>query len=161
DWDKYLESPEGQMSKQGTMSYLEDKDSNPPSCETAKVIQKLLCGGWVELVHWELTPPSWGRLSATSHQFIHELMESTYPHFKFTNNGWKLDYLASNTYPAWQKGKLDDNSRWKQKKGKGLKVEEDDDNDDEDNSSDEISMKCKVLALKLEESGPGKWFKGT
>ncbi|KAI5991400.1 hypothetical protein EDD15DRAFT_2197400 [Pisolithus albus] len=87
-------------------------------------------------------------------------MESTYPHFKFANNGWKLDYLASNTYPAWRKGKLDDNSKWKQKKGKGCKVEEDDDNNNNNNnSSDEVGMKCKALALKLEESAPGKWFK--
>ncbi|KAI6004749.1 hypothetical protein EDD15DRAFT_2359531 [Pisolithus albus] len=161
DWDKYLESPEGQTSKRGTMGYLEDKDGNPPSRETAKAIRKLLRGGWVELVHKELAPPSWGRLAAGARQFIHGLMESTYPHFKFANNGWKLDYLASNTYPAWRKGKLDDNGKWKQKKGKGCKVEDDDDNDDDDDdSSDEVGMKRKALALKLEESGPGKRFKG-
>ncbi|KAI6016370.1 hypothetical protein BKA83DRAFT_4128970 [Pisolithus microcarpus] len=105
--------------------------------------------GWVELA-----PPLWERLSASTRQFIHDLMESTYPHFKFANNGWKLNYLASNTYPAWHKGKLDDSGRWKQKKGKGLKIK-DDDNDNEDNdSSDEIGRKWKVWAFKLEESGP-------
>ncbi|KAI6004767.1 hypothetical protein EDD15DRAFT_2444292 [Pisolithus albus] len=123
----------------------------------AKAIRKLLRGGWVELVHKDLAPPSWGRLAAGACQFIHGLMESTYPHFKFANNGWKLDYLASNTYPAWRKGKLDDNGKWKQKKGKGFKVEEDDDNDDDD-SLDEARVQH--LALKLEESGPGKRFKG-
>ncbi|KAI6011235.1 hypothetical protein BKA83DRAFT_4502797 [Pisolithus microcarpus] len=160
DWDKYLESPEGQTSKRGTMGYLEDKDGNPPSRETAKAIRKLLRGGWVELVHRELAPPSWGRLSASARQFIHGLMESTYPHFKFANNGWKLDYLASNTYPAWRKGKLDDSGRWKQKKGKGVKMEEDDDNDEDDDSSDEIGRKRKAWAFKSEEAGPEKWFKG-
>ncbi|KAI6005997.1 hypothetical protein EDD15DRAFT_2215265 [Pisolithus albus] len=159
DWDKYLESPEGQTSKRGTMGYLEDKAGNPPSRETAKAIRKLLRGGWVELVYKDLAPPSWGRLSAGARQFIHDLMESTYPHFKFANNGWKLDYLASNTYPAWRKGNLDDNGRWKQKKGKGLKIE-DDDNDDEDDSSDEIGRKRKVWAFKSEESGPEKRLKG-
>ncbi|KAI6018419.1 hypothetical protein EDC04DRAFT_2902132 [Pisolithus marmoratus] len=160
DWDKYLESPEGQTSKRGTMGYLEDKDGNPPSHETAKAIRKLLHGGWVELVHQELAPPSWGRLSASAHQFIHGLMETTYPHFKFTNNGWKLDYLASNTYPAWRKGNLDDSGRWKQKRGKDLKMEEDDDNDDDDDSLDEIGRKRKAGAIKSEESAPEKRFKG-
>ncbi|KAI6097305.1 hypothetical protein EDD16DRAFT_1770806 [Pisolithus croceorrhizus] len=91
NWDKYLELPEGQMSNQGTMGYLEDKDGNPPSCKTEKAICKVLCGGWVELL-------------------IHGLMEKAFPDFKFTNNGWKVDYLASMTYPAWQKGMLDDNA---------------------------------------------------
>ncbi|KAI6022359.1 hypothetical protein BKA83DRAFT_4493658 [Pisolithus microcarpus] len=160
DWDKYLESPKGQMSKRGTMGYLEDKDGNPPSHETAKAIRKLLRRGWVELVHRELVPPSWGRLSTSARQFIHGLMESTYPHFKFANNGWKLDYLASNMYPAWQKGKLDDSGRWKQKKGKGVKMEEDDDNNEDDDSSDEIGRKRKAWAFKSEEAGPEKRFKG-
>ncbi|KAI6014215.1 hypothetical protein BKA83DRAFT_4129811 [Pisolithus microcarpus] len=77
DWDKYLESPEGQTSKRGTMGYLEDKDGNPPSREMAKAIRKLLRGGWVELVHRELVPPSWGRLSTSTRQFIHGLMEKS------------------------------------------------------------------------------------
>ncbi|KAI6039612.1 hypothetical protein EDC04DRAFT_2603042 [Pisolithus marmoratus] len=126
-----------------------------PSQVDVKAIWKLLCGGWVELVHEELTPPSWGRLSTSACQFIHGLMETTYPHFKFTNNGWKLNYLASNTYPAWQKGNLD-NSR---SQNGDLKMEEDDDNDDDDNSLDEIGRKWKVGAIKLEESVPEKQFK--
>ncbi|KIK13960.1 hypothetical protein PISMIDRAFT_17617 [Pisolithus microcarpus 441] len=85
-------------------------------------------------------------------------MESTYPDFKLANNGWKLDYLASTTYPAWQKGTLDDNSKWKQKKGKGFKIE-DDENDNDGNSMDEVGMKRKALACKS-EAGPGKHFKG-
>ncbi|KAI6094305.1 hypothetical protein EDD16DRAFT_1524376 [Pisolithus croceorrhizus] len=40
DWDKYLELPEGQTSKQGMMGYLEDRDGSPPSCKTAKAVCK-------------------------------------------------------------------------------------------------------------------------
>ncbi|KAI5980856.1 hypothetical protein EDD15DRAFT_2421529 [Pisolithus albus] len=157
DWDKYLESPEGQTSKRGTMGFLEDKDSNPPSREMAKAIRKLLRGGWVELVYKDLAPLSWGKLSASARQFIHNLMESSFPDFKLANNGWKLDYLASTTYPAWRKGTLDDNRKWKPKKGKGLKTE-DDDNDNEDDSMDEVGMKRKALVIKS-EAGPGKRLK--
>ncbi|KAI6041824.1 hypothetical protein EDC04DRAFT_2601466 [Pisolithus marmoratus] len=152
DWDKYLESPEGQTSKRGTMGYLEDKDGNPPSRETAKAIRKLLRRGWVELVHWELAPPSWGRLSASARQFIHGLMETTYPHFKFTNN---VIHTQPGGREIWT-----DSGRWKQKRGKDLKMEEDDDNDDDDDSSDEIGRKRKAGAIKSEESAPEKRFKG-
>ncbi|KAI5990605.1 hypothetical protein EDD15DRAFT_2279342 [Pisolithus albus] len=158
DWDKYLESPKGQMSKRGTMGFLEDKDGNPPSRETVKAIRKLLRGGWVELVHKDVVPPSWGKLSAGARQFIHNLMERSFPDFKLANNGWKLDYLASTTYPAWQKGTLDDNGRWKQKKGKGFKIE-DDENDNDGDSTDEVGMKRKALVCKS-EAGPGKRLKG-
>ncbi|KAI6096256.1 hypothetical protein EV401DRAFT_1895813 [Pisolithus croceorrhizus] len=133
----YPLSPKGQTSKQGTMGFLEDKDSKPPSCETVKAICRLLHGGWVELVHQELAPPS------------------AYPNFKLANNGWKLDYLASITYPAWWKGTLDDNSKWKQKKGKWPKIEDEDEND----STDEVGMKWKGVAFKS-EGGPWKHFKG-
>ncbi|KIM62273.1 hypothetical protein SCLCIDRAFT_120100, partial [Scleroderma citrinum Foug A] len=150
--------------KRGTMGYLEDKDSKAPSVEKAKAICKLLHGGWVELVHWELAPPSWGRLSASARQFIHNLMESTFQDFKFANNGWKLNYLASTTYPAWWKGKLDENGRWKPKKGNDVKMEDNDDDgngDDEDDSTDEVGMKWKALAkFKSEGPGPEKRFKG-
>ncbi|KAI6110298.1 hypothetical protein EDD16DRAFT_1522314 [Pisolithus croceorrhizus] len=155
DWDRYLELPEGQMSKWGAMGFLEDKDGKSPSCETVKAIHKLLCGGWVELVHQELAPPSWGQLSASTRQFIHSLMESTYPDFKLANNSWKLDYLASTTYPAWWKGTLDDNGKWKQKKGKWPKIKDKDKND----SMDEVGMKWKGLGFKS-EAGPQKHFKG-
>ncbi|KAI5994181.1 hypothetical protein EDD15DRAFT_2435236 [Pisolithus albus] len=142
------------------MGFLEDKDGNPPSRETAKAIRKLLRGGWVELVHKDVAPPSWGKLSASARRFIHNLMESSFPDFKLTNNGWKLDYLASTTYPAWRKGTLDDNGKWKQKKGKEVKIEDDDnDNDNDDDSTDEVGMKRKPLAVKW-EGGSGKRLKG-
>ncbi|KAI5992513.1 hypothetical protein EDD15DRAFT_2197084 [Pisolithus albus] len=158
DWDKYLESPEGQTSRRGTMGYLEDKDGNPPSCKTAKAIRKVLQGGWVELVDLKLAPLSWGRLSARGRRFIHGLMESAYPDFKFANNGWKLDYLASTTYPAWRKASLDDNGKWKQKKGKGPKMEDDD--EDDDDSTNEVGMKRKGLGFKSEEPGSAKRSRG-
>ena len=86
-------------------------------------------------------------------------MEKVFPMFKLANNGWKLDYLASNSYSAWQKQKLDANCRWK-KKEKGVKVEEDDndDNNNNNNEEEEVSMKCKGSRCKSE--APEKKFKG-
>jgi len=85
--------------------------------------------------------------------FFHKFMENVFPMFKLMNNGWKLDYLAATSYPAWQKWKLDENCRWKEK-GKGVKVED----DDNDNDDSEVSMKCKGLHCKSE--GLEKKFKG-
>ncbi|KAI6101391.1 hypothetical protein EV401DRAFT_2027368 [Pisolithus croceorrhizus] len=89
------------------MGCLEDKDSNPPSCKTVKAIHKVLCGGWVEL-------------------FIHGLMENAFPDFKFANDEWKVDYLASMTYPAWWKVMLDNNEAGPGKCFKATHKEEDD-----------------------------------
>lgn len=161
DWEKYLESPEGQKSKRGTLGFLEDKDGNLPSLKTGKAIRKLLRGGWAELVNWQPAPMSWGRLPASGRKFIHDLMENAYPMFKFATNGWKLDYLASTSYPAWQRVHLDENGRWKVKKVKGLKTEDDNnDDDDDDNSTGEVSMKWKAMHHTFKTEGPNKKFKG-
>ncbi|KIK15657.1 hypothetical protein PISMIDRAFT_16354 [Pisolithus microcarpus 441] len=139
DWEKYLESPEGQTSKRGTLGYLEDENGNPPSSKTGKAICRVLQGGWAELVKQQLAPMSWG----------------------FAMNGWKLDYLASTTYPAWRKVHLDENGRWKVWKVKGLKTEDDNDNDDDDNdSTGEVSMKWKAMQHTFKTEGPDKKFKG-
>ncbi|KAI6035907.1 hypothetical protein BKA83DRAFT_4119883 [Pisolithus microcarpus] len=162
DWERYLESPEGLKSKRGTLGYLEDEDGNPPSPKTGKAMRKLLRGGWAELVNRQLAPTSWGRLSASGHKFIHDLMENAYPMFRFATNGWKLDYLASTTYPAWRKVHLDDNGRWKLKKGKELKTE-DDDEDDEDENDDgtgEVGMKRKAMQHVFKTEAPDKKLKG-
>ncbi|KAI6018680.1 hypothetical protein BKA83DRAFT_4496163 [Pisolithus microcarpus] len=146
DWEKYLESPEGQTSKRGTLGYLEDKDGNPPSLKTGKAICRLLQGG------------------ASGRKFIHDLMENAYPMFRFATNGWKVDYLASTSYPAWWKVHLDENGRWKVRKVKGLKTEDDDDNDDYDDDNDsagEVSMKQKAMQHAFKTEGPDKKFKGT
>jgi len=84
-------------------------------------------------------------------------MEKAFPMFKLANNGWKLDYLASNSYSAWRKWKLDANCRWK-KKEKGVKVEDDNDNDDDDDDDDEVGIKHKGSRCKSE--APEKKFKG-
>ncbi|KAI6137697.1 hypothetical protein BKA82DRAFT_4369942 [Pisolithus tinctorius] len=109
DWDKYLESAEGQTSTRGMLGYLEDEKGDPPSDQVAKAIQKVLRGGWAELVNWQMAPTTWGRLSASGCTFIHNLMENAYPMFKFAHDGWKLEFLASTSYPAWRKTYIDDN----------------------------------------------------
>ncbi|KAI6004151.1 hypothetical protein EDD15DRAFT_2360410 [Pisolithus albus] len=89
-------------------------------------------------------------------------MENAYPMFRFTSNGWKLDYLASMTYPAWRKVHLDDNGRWKPKKGKELKTE-DNDEDDEDENNDgtgEVGMKWKAMQHAFKTEAPDKKPKG-
>ncbi|KIM52270.1 hypothetical protein SCLCIDRAFT_141557, partial [Scleroderma citrinum Foug A] len=155
DWEEYLDSSEGQQSKRRTLGYLEDKNGNAPLIKIAKEIRKAVCRGWAQLVKEESVPQSWGRLTASGHTFFHNFMGKAFPMFKLANNGWKLDHLAATSYPAWQKRKLDENSRWKEK-GKGIKVE---DNDNDNNDSDEVGTKhARALACKSET--PEKKFKG-
>ncbi|KAI6097114.1 hypothetical protein EDD16DRAFT_1527736 [Pisolithus croceorrhizus] len=59
---------------------------------------------WTESLHLHH-----GEDSASGWQFIHGLMENAFPDFKFANDEWKVDYLASMTYPAWWKVMLDNN----------------------------------------------------
>ncbi|KAI5990939.1 hypothetical protein EDD15DRAFT_2197730 [Pisolithus albus] len=162
DWERYLESPEGLKSKRGTLGYLEDEDGNPPSPKMGKAIRQLLRGGWAELANQQLAPTSWGRVSASNRKFIHDLMENAYPMFRFATNGWKLDYLASTTYPAWRKVHLDDNGRWKPKKGKELKTEDDDDEDEDENDdgTGEVGMKRKTMQHVFKTEAPHKKLKG-
>ncbi|KAL4066278.1 hypothetical protein V8B97DRAFT_2025549 [Scleroderma yunnanense] len=110
--------------------------------------------GQGKLMNWQVAPTTWGRFSASSHKFIHKLMENNYLMFKFVHNRWKLDYLASTNYPAWQKMNLDNSGRWKLKKCKGPKLE------DEDNSTDEIGKKRKLLHHTFKSEELEKKFRG-
>ncbi|KIM53762.1 hypothetical protein SCLCIDRAFT_138245, partial [Scleroderma citrinum Foug A] len=146
DWEEYLDSPEGQQSKHRTLGYLEDKNGNAPSIKIAKEIQKAVRRGWAQLVKEESVPQSWGRLTASRHAFFHNFMGKAFPMFKLMNNGWKLNHLTATSYLAWQKRKLDENGRWKEK-GKGVNVEDNNNN----NNSDEVGMKCaRASACKSE-----------
>ncbi|KAG1830788.1 hypothetical protein EV424DRAFT_1374497 [Suillus variegatus] len=86
------------------------------------------------------TPQSWGKVSASGRQLVHSLMEDTFPLFKFADNGWKLDFLATSSYPSWRRNNLDsDNNR---KSRDSVKKEDDDDaNDDDDDTNDEQTSK--------------------
>ncbi|KAG2337327.1 hypothetical protein BDR05DRAFT_993076 [Suillus weaverae] len=150
DFLKWYDTPAGQgrNSSHLNMAYLEDKNGHTVSSRTVKAIQRVLRGGWSELVTCKIAPQSWGKLSASGRQLIHIFMENEFPLFKLTNNGWKLDHLATTTYPAWRRNNLDANGYWKS----GGNIKKEDDNDDIDNECAESdgegtnARKCKQVA---------------
>ncbi|KAI6138287.1 hypothetical protein BKA82DRAFT_4021201 [Pisolithus tinctorius] len=80
-------------------------------------------------------------------------MESAFPLFRFAKNGWKLDYLASNSYPAWRKTHLDSEGNWKMKKSQDCK------DDDEDTEMDKKDKKWKLLEANVKSETPDKRMK--
>ncbi|KAG2152969.1 hypothetical protein DEU56DRAFT_958276 [Suillus clintonianus] len=131
DFQKWCDTPAGQghSSSPVNLVYLEDENGRTVSSRTIKSIRRVLRGGWSELVTRKIAPHSWGKLSASGRQLIHTFMEHEFPLFKLANNGWKLDHLATTTYPAWRRNNLDANGDWKS----GGNIKKEDDNDDIDN----------------------------
>ncbi|KAG1834287.1 hypothetical protein DFJ58DRAFT_735858 [Suillus subalutaceus] len=115
DFQKWCDTPAGQghHSSHTNLVYLEDENGRTVSSRTIKAIRRVLRGGWSELVTRKIAPHSWGKLSASGRQLIHNFMENEFPLFKLANNGWKLDHLATTTYPAWRRNNLDTNCDWK------------------------------------------------
>ncbi|KAG1833179.1 hypothetical protein EV424DRAFT_1623364 [Suillus variegatus] len=140
DYMEWLETASSRTADRGKLPYLEDADGDPVPETTIKAIRKLLRGGWSELLSRKMAPQSWGKVSASGRQLVHSLMEDTFPLFKFADNGWKLDFLATSSYPSWHRNNLDsDNNR---KSRDSVKKEDDDDaNDDDDDTNDEQTSK--------------------
>ncbi|KAG0708310.1 hypothetical protein DFH29DRAFT_870870 [Suillus ampliporus] len=93
------------------------------------------------------------KATASARQLIHTLVEDTYPLFKFADDGWKLDYLATTSYPSWRCNNLDSDD---QKSQDSIKKEDDDDNNGNTNSNEQIGNKCKFVpsSLSLPLSAP-------
>lgn len=98
DW---AERASAQGLHRGKIPYLEGENGEQVPEVTVKAIRKTLRGGWSELVNRQLAPKSWGKLASTGNQFIHSLMERSYPLFTLAHDGWKLDYLCKSSYSAW------------------------------------------------------------
>ncbi|KAG2065758.1 hypothetical protein BDR04DRAFT_1161100 [Suillus decipiens] len=116
---------------------------SPDGCRAnhRKAIWKLLCGAWAELIRCKLAPKTWGKASATARQVVHTL-ENTYPLFKFADDGWKLNYLISTSYSAWQQNHVDDHGNWK----KNINEEEE---EEEEEESSGCSFNAKVDPIPI------------
>ncbi|KAG1861625.1 hypothetical protein F4604DRAFT_1683978 [Suillus subluteus] len=144
----WLDTASSQTTDRGKIPYLEDENRDPVPENTVKAIRKLLWGGWSELLNRKIAPQSWGKATASARQLIHTLMEDAYPLFKFADDGWKLDYLATTSYPSWRCNNLDSDDR---KSRDSIKKEDDDDDDDDDtNSNEQTGKKRKWLTASVE-----------
>ncbi|KAG0699212.1 hypothetical protein DFH29DRAFT_1002168 [Suillus ampliporus] len=149
DFQKWCDTPAGQghSSSPVNLVYLEDENGRTISSRTIKAIRRVLRGGWSELVTRKIAPHSWGKLSASGRQLIHNFMEHEFPLFKLANNGWKLDHLATTTYPAWRRNNLDANGDWKS--GGNIKKE--------DNNTTSITNALRVMEKALTQENASRW----
>ncbi|KAG1736158.1 uncharacterized protein EDB91DRAFT_1250167 [Suillus paluster] len=109
DYFKWLESAEADNAVgRGKLAFLEDENGDPISETTIDAIRKALPAAWSELLSRKLAPLTWGKLTASGSQLVNTLMENAYPLFKFANNGWKLDYLATISYSSWCRHHMDE-----------------------------------------------------
>ncbi|KAL4078772.1 hypothetical protein V8B97DRAFT_2003088 [Scleroderma yunnanense] len=131
DWNKWLMSPKVQTSTCRRYGFLKDEKGELLSDSILKEIHKIACGGWAELMSHNLTPKSWGKIRTTGQQVFHNIMEISFPLFKFAVNGWKLNHLAGMTYPAWYKNHIEGDNPLKPQ-GKCIKLEGGEDDKDED-----------------------------
>ncbi|KAG1780967.1 hypothetical protein EV702DRAFT_1042653 [Suillus placidus] len=150
---EWLETASSRTADRGKLPYLEDADGAPVPETTIKAISKLLRGGWSELLSRKMAPQSWGKVSASGRQLVHSLMEGTFPLFKFADNGWKLDYLATSSYPSWRRNNLDSDNNHKSRDSiKKEEEEANDDNDDDDTTDEQTSKKCRHPTMSPVES---------
>ncbi|KIO06842.1 hypothetical protein M404DRAFT_24516 [Pisolithus tinctorius Marx 270] len=131
DFDDWLESAEAEGSNRGIYAYLEDTNGNVPSSETLANMRKTLRGAWRELGQRNTAPETWGKASTSARQFVRSIMETTFPLFKFAENGWKLEYICTRGYPAWSKCYLDDDGKLKRATRDAMKEEALDDADED------------------------------
>jgi hypothetical protein len=159
---EWLETASSRTADRGKLPYLEDADGAPVPETTIKAIRKLLRGGWSELLSRKMAPQSWGKVSASGRQQVHSLMEGTFPLFKFADNGWKLDYLATSSYPSWRRNNLDSDNNRKSRDGIKKEEEEANDDDDDDDTNDEQTSKKRrrPTMSPVESKVPNKKTKG-
>ena len=77
-----------------------------------------------------MAPDTWGKTSTSARQFIHSTIEKKFSFFKFTEDGWKLDYLCMHLYPSWRSCRLDADGSLKKNARNTVKEEASDEDKD-------------------------------
>lgn len=130
NFEDWLDSAEAQGSDRGIYAYLEDPNGNVPSSETLGNMRKTLRGAWRELGERNMAPETWGKASTSARQFVRSTMEMAFPLLKFAENGWKLEYICTRSYPAWSKRYLDESGNLKRTTRDTVKEEAADEEED-------------------------------
>ncbi|KAF9232039.1 hypothetical protein BU15DRAFT_81694 [Melanogaster broomeanus] len=154
-FDDFMLSPEGAVANLGPAPYLETEDGKPVSPERLKAIRQTLRGAWTELANQGKAPQTWGMLSASASDLFNSLILTAHPLFQLAEDNWKLKMLATQSYPAWRAGHLDEDGRLLVKGKKVVKAE------DEESSISGHPQKCKRSSNSLPTTSLArKRFKG-
>jgi len=99
------ESDQDGDTKNASMSYVEDKDGIPVTCDRATSIRKFAREIWTELLGNGKAPTSWSKVGLTAgHQYRSE-MKRRYPELQLCEGDWKSELIATENYPSWYSSK--------------------------------------------------------
>lgn len=113
----------------GKTLFLEGENGEQLNLKTISLIRDSMRLAWNNLAAQKCTPFTWRHTTASVHNFFHSYMEDKWPILRLCNNGWKLDKLASVTYPGYKWLYLNDKGHLKVK----VKTEENTPVDDNGN----------------------------
>jgi hypothetical protein len=102
DCKGWCDRPENQITKsRGSIPFLELENGDPVDESTAEEIHSAMRAAWEELDLKGIVPRSWGHASTSAKTIFAHIMEVAHPVFTYSQNGWKLKYLASIIYPGF------------------------------------------------------------
>lgn len=104
DWETWKKK--AQNHRASNTSYLEDQNGKPLTTKRTRDIRTTMRSVWEDLARDRLAPSSWGRATVTARQRMRDIMYREWPLLTLCNDGWKLDDLASITYPGWKRSYL-------------------------------------------------------
>ncbi|KAH0835427.1 hypothetical protein J3R83DRAFT_9056 [Lanmaoa asiatica] len=114
DWTTWIRQPQNYTTA-GKTSFLEGENGEQLDMKTVGQIRDSMRLAWNDLASQKRAPFTWGRATASVHDYFHSYMEDKWPILRFCNNGWKLDELASVTYPGYKRSYLDNEGNLKGK----------------------------------------------
>ncbi|KAL4061981.1 hypothetical protein J3A83DRAFT_4196231 [Scleroderma citrinum] len=113
DYEAFVLLPVAQALNCGKVPWLEQENGDPVTPKQLKAIWVSLCGAWVELIQWKVTPQTWTRISASMKQLVIKIMVKDHLLLLLDNNGFKLEMPCVNDYLGWCKNHLTSSGEWK------------------------------------------------
>ncbi|KAH0826154.1 hypothetical protein J3R83DRAFT_5572 [Lanmaoa asiatica] len=113
EWTAWISRPQNYTARK--TSFLEGENGEQLDIKTVGLIRDNMRLAWNDLAAQKRAPFTWGRATASVHDYFHLYMEDKWPILKLCNNRWKLDELASITYPGYKRSYLDDKGHLKVK----------------------------------------------
>ena len=107
---EWQESPEGHAHVRGSAPYLEQENGDLIEEAVLVEIRCTMRSAWAELRNCGLAPSSWGKVGHSGRKLFHQLVENAHLLFRFAEDGWKLERLATASYSGWTRTYLQEES---------------------------------------------------
>ncbi|KAG6809263.1 hypothetical protein H0H92_000962 [Tricholoma furcatifolium] len=88
------------------LRYVENEDGTVVDGYVAKQIRELARRIWQSFADNNMHPTTWGRASQAVMAGYREEMERAFPLLALCDNHWKVDNIATESYPSWYAGRF-------------------------------------------------------